>query len=448
MGYFPRDYGLLRIASTGVAADTGGKTDSIASKLRCFSKKAATAIMSLRTNFTLHCRWLNIFIVGLLVAVLPVVAGHVSSASAQDASAFTTKAPRAILVEAATGAVLFQSRADELAAPASMSKLMTLAVLFKAMKDGKISPSDEFVMSENAWRTGGAPSRTSAMFVPINTKARVDELIQGIAVQSGNDAAISVAEGIAGSEGAFAKLMTAEARRIGMPQSTFGNATGLPNAQQLMTARELAILARYLVIEYPDRYAVFGQREFLYRKHRFFNRNPLLSLDIGADGLKTGHTKEAGYGLVASAIREGKRLIVVVMGLENENQRRDEAARLLEWGFKSFNTVRVFDDGEVVGHARVWGGSTMYVPLAGKGDITLLLPKQPANQRLSAEIVYKAPLKPPVKKGDKVATLRITSTSSAQSEVPLYATEDVEKAGIAKQGIDTLVLMALRRLAL
>ena len=401
-----------------------------------------------RPNSMPRCHWLSVFVVYLFLAFLPVFAGSSSPAAAQDAQGFTTRAPRAILVDAATGAVLFQARADELAAPASMSKLMTLAVLFKAMKDGKINASDEFVMSENAWRTGGAPSRTSAMFVPINTKARVDELIQGIAVQSGNDAAISVAEGIAGSEAAFAKLMTAEARRIGMAQSTFGNATGLPNAQQLMTPRELAILARHLIIEYPDQYPVFGQKEFLYRKHKFFNRNPLLSLEIGADGLKTGHTKEAGFGLVASALQQGKRLIVVVMGLENENQRRDEAVKLLEWGFKSFNTVRVFDDGEVVGHARVWGGSSMYVPLAGKGEITLSLPKHPANQRLSAEIVYKAPLKPPVKKGDQVATLRITSTSSAQSEVPLYATEDIKKAGIVRQGLDSLVLMALRRLAL
>lgn len=401
-----------------------------------------------RPNSMTCCRWLSVFVVYLFVAFLPVLAAYNSPAAAQDTQGFTTKAPRAILVDAATGAVLFQARADELAAPASMSKLMTLAVLFKAMKDGKINASDEFVMSENAWRTGGAPSRTSAMFVPINTKARVDELIQGIAVQSGNDAAISVAEGIAGSEAAFAKLMTAEARRIGMAQSTFGNSTGLPNAQQLMTPRELAILARHLIVEYPDQYPVFGQKEFLYRKHKFFNRNPLLSLEIGADGLKTGHTKEAGFGLVASALQQGKRLIVVVMGLENENQRRDEAVKLLEWGFKSFSTVRVFDDGEVVGHARVWGGSSMYVPLAGKGEITLSLPKQPANQRLSAEIVYKAPLKPPVKKGDQVATLRITSTSSAQSEVPLYATEDIKKAGIVRQGLDSLVLMALRRLAL
>ncbi len=382
-----------------------------------------------------------------VAAVVVIAIAGCLPAVAQD-NTFTTKAPRAILLDAASGSVLFQQRADELAAPASMSKLMTLAVLFKAIKSGQIKTSDEFLMSENAWRKGGAPSKTAAMMVPVNTKARVDELIQGIAVQSGNDAAMSVAEGISGSEGAFAKVMTDEARRIGMAKSTFANATGLSDPNHLMTARELAILARHIITEYPDQYPVFGQKEYLYRTHKFFNRNPLLFLGIGVDGMKTGHTKEAGYGLVASAVQEGKRLIVVVMGLENENQRRDEAVKLLEWGYKSFSTVKLYNDGEVIGHARVWGGQRTYVPLASKGDITLSLPKYPANQRLSAEIVYKAPLKPPVKKGDSVAVLRISSTSSAQAEMPLYATEDVEKAGIIRQGLDSLVLMALRRLAL
>ncbi len=377
-----------------------------------------------------------------LACLLPI------AAMAQDPPAFATKAERAILMDAETGSVLFQYKADELAAPASMSKLMTLAVLFKAMKAGQIKPTDEFVMSVNAWRKGGAPSGTSAMMVPVNTKARVDELIQGIAVQSGNDAAMSIAEGISGSEANFAKAMTEEARRIGLTKSTFANASGLGDPNQLMTARDLAALARHIIIEYPDQYPVFAQKEFPYRNHKFYNRNPLLSLGIGADGLKTGHTKEAGFGMVGSAVQDGKRLIVVVMGVDNENHRRDEAAKLLEWGFKSFSPVKVFDDGEIVGHARVWGGQRMYVPLAGKGDITLSLPKAPANQRLSAEIVYKAPLKPPVKKGEQVALLRISSTSSAQAEIPLYATEDVEKGGIVRQGIDSLVLMALRRLAL
>ena len=351
-------------------------------------------------------------------------------------------------MDAGTGAILFQYKADDLAPPASMSKLMTLAVLFKAIKDGKIKTSDEFIMSVNAWRKGGAPSGTSAMMVPVNTKARVDELIQGIAVQSGNDACIAIAEGIGGSEAGFAKLMTEEARRIGLQKSTFANATGLYDAKHLMTARELALLARYLITEYPEQYAVFGQKEFLYRKHKFYNRNPLLFLGIGADGLKTGHIQEAGFGLVASAVQDGKRLIVVAAGLDTADHRKDEAVKLLDWGFKSFSQVKIFDDGEVVGQARVWGGQQMYVPLAGQGEITMSLPKYPANQRLSAEIVYKAPLKPPVKKGAQVAVLRVTSTSSAATEIPLYATQDVEAAGIVRKGLDSLVLMALRRLAL
>jgi len=384
----------------------------------------------------------------MLVAGILMLLGAHCALAAPEQQAFTTKAQRAILMVAATGAVLFAYKADELAPSASMSKLMTLAVLFRELKSGKVKGSDEFLMSVNAWRNGGAPSGTSAMMVPVNTKISVDELIKGIAIQSGNDACIAVAEALGGSEAGFAKMMTEEARRIGLPKSTFVNATGLQNENHLMTARELALLGRYIINEFPEYYAIFGQKEFQYRNHKFFNRNPLLFLSIGADGMKTGHTKEAGFGLVGSAVREGKRLIVVVAGLENADLRKSEAVKLLEWGFNSFSTVKVFDEGEVVGQARVWGGQRMYVPLAGKEDITITLPKYPASQRLSAEIVYKAPLKPPVKKGDQVATLKITSTSSAATEVPLFAQDDVERAGILRRGIDTLVLMALRRLAL
>jgi D-alanyl-D-alanine carboxypeptidase (penicillin-binding protein 5/6) len=362
-------------------------------------------------------------------------------------SAFTTKAPRAILMDAGSGATLFQQNADQLAPPASMSKLMTLAVLYRAIKSGRIKTTDEFTMSVNAWRHGGAPSGTSAMMVPVNTKATVNELIQGIAVQSGNDAAMCVAEGMAGSEAAFARMMNEEARRIGLTKSTFANATGLGDPNHMMTTRELAMLARYIISEYPEFYPVFAQKEFLYRKHRFINRNPLLFANVGADGLKTGHIAASGYGLVGSAVQDGKRLIVVVSGLEKADQRKDEAVKLLDWGFKSFGAVRVFDEGETIGTARVWGGKTWYVPLVAKGPVMITLPKYPANQRLSAEIVYKAPLKPPVKKGDQVATLKVSSSSSASTEVPLYAAEDVQKGGIVRQGLDSLVLMALRRLA-
>lgn len=381
-------------------------------------------------------------IAAMAAATLP---GYAVGADAQN---YVTKAQRAILMDAGDGSVLFQHKPDELAPPASMSKLMTLAVVFKGLKSGQIKTSDEFLMSVNAWRKGGAPSGTSAMMVPVNTKVTLDELIKGIAIQSGNDACIAVAEGMSGSEANFAKAMTEEARRIGLSKSTFVNSTGLHDENHLMTVRELALLARHIITEYPDYYQVFGQKEFQYKKHKFYNRNPLLFLGIGADGLKTGHTAEAGFGLVASAVQEGKRLIVVVAGHANAEERKTEAAKLIEWGFKSFSQVKIFDDGEIIGQARVWGGTRMYVPLSGKGEVKISLPKYPANQRLSAEIVYRAPLKPPVKKGDQVAVLKVTSTSSAATEVPLYATEDVEPAGVMRRGIDTLVLMALRRLAL
>lgn len=382
----------------------------------------------------------------IAISVLTAVGPEANPVLAAEA-AFTSKAPRAILIDAATGATLFQQHADEPAPPASMSKLMTLAVLFRAMKEGRIQKTDEFTMSVNAWRNGGAPSGTSAMMVPVNTKVTVDELIQGIVIQSGNDAAMCVAEGMAGSIPAFARMMNDEAKRIGLTKSTFTNASGLPDPQQLMSARDLAVLARYIIDEYPDYYPVFAQKEFLYRKHRFINRNPLLFQNIGADGLKTGHTAAAGFGLVGSAVQDGKRLIVVVSGLEKADQRKEEAVKLLNWGFNSFNTVRLYDANEVIGQARVWGGKVWYVPLAANADVTFTVPKFPANQKISAEIVYKAPLKPPVKKGDQVATLKLSSSTSASTELPLYATEDVQKGGIVREGLDSLVLMALRRLA-
>ncbi|HEX2843085.1 D-alanyl-D-alanine carboxypeptidase family protein [Hyphomicrobium sp.] len=382
-----------------------------------------------------------------LLGLLPLWIGAVH---AQQSGGFTTTAKNAILMDYDSGSIIYQKSADELVPPASMSKLMTLAVLFKALKDGKYKPEDEFQTSENAWRTGGAPSGTSAMFIPIHNKTPISELIQGIVVQSGNDACITVAEGMAGSVPEFAKLMEAEARRIGLPKSTFRNSTGLHDPEHLMTARELALLARYLIKSYPEQFKVFGQREFLYRKHKFYNRNPLLSAGIGVDGMKTGHTKEAGYGMVVTSLVDGRRLIGVVMGFENEKERQSETRRMLEWGAKSVSSAKLFDAGEAVGYARVWGGEDFYVPLTGDGDLEVILPKYPVNQKIRAEIVYQGPLKPPVKKGDQVAMFRVTSTAPgssepiAVSETPLYAETDVEEASFYWRGIDSLLHLALR----
>lgn len=380
-----------------------------------------------------------------LTLVLAAALAPLQSVLAQGgapAREFTTKARQAILMEYETGNVLFQVNADELRPPVSMSKLMTLAVVFKAIKAGKLKPDDEFVMSLNAWRRGGAPSRTTSMFVPLNTKARLSELIQGIVVQTANDAAIAVAEGIAGSEDAFTRIMMQEAAAIGLKRSVFRNATGLPHPEHVSTVRDLAILTRHIIKTYPEQLPVFSQREFNYRRHRFINANPLLS-DPNVDGMMPGGRAEIGFGLVVTAKQEGRRLIAVVHGLSSDSERRDEARKLLEYGSKSFSSFKLFDAGEVIGQARVWGGSALYVQLVGDGDVSIMLPTaRAAAQRLRAEITYASPLKPPIRKGDEVARLRVTSSSSAMSEVPLYAAEDVAAGSLARRGLDSLAHMA------
>ena len=376
------------------------------------------------------------------VAVLASGPWFDSAAASNSKGGFETEAEQAILIDAQSGATLFAHNADEARPPASMSKLMTLTMVFKALKKGTLKLTDEFVVSEDAWRRGGAPSRTSAMFVPVNTSATLEEMIRGLIVQSGNDAAIAIAEGMAGSEDAFARLMEAEAKRLGLANSTFGNASGLPHPRQRMSARDLAILARHIIYTYPDYYKYFAEREFQYRRFRFINRNRLLFMKLGVDGLKTGYTEAAGYGVTASAVRDGRRLIAVLTGLKTKEDRWEEAKRLINWGYDGFSAFKVFDQGEVVGQARVWGGSQFFVPLVGKGGVEVYLPRYPVNQRLKGEVIYDGPLKPPIKRGDQVAMLRVTSSTGAQSQVPLYAAEDVERAGLARRGLDSLIHMA------
>ncbi|MGE0765425.1 MAG: D-alanyl-D-alanine carboxypeptidase family protein [Hyphomicrobiaceae bacterium] len=354
----------------------------------------------------------------------------------------TTIAQQAVIMDAASGAILFQHNADELTAPDGLSKLMTLAVAFKAIKSGKIKLTDEIKMSVNAWRHGGAPSGWTAMFVPVNTSEPMETLLQGIVVQSGNDATMAVAEALAGSEAKFAERMTQEARRIGLDRSKFTNATGLPDETQQTTARELALLALHLMREYPEFYPRFAQKELNYRKFRFINDNPLLGT-LGVDGLKTGYVKKEGFGLIASGNKDGRRLILVMMGLPKKSDVRTEGHRLLEWGFASIAEYKLFDKDEVVAKARVWGGDRMWLPLVGDGPVTVVLPKYPPNPKLKAELVYKRPLKTPIRKGDKVATLRVTSPSQSVSEVPLYAAEDVQPGGIVRRGLDTIVDLTL-----
>jgi D-alanyl-D-alanine carboxypeptidase (penicillin-binding protein 5/6) len=380
-----------------------------------------------------------VFAFGQIAASLP------PAAAQQQGSEPVLKSPRAILMDADSGAVLFQRNADELTPPASMSKLMLLIMVFMALRSGELKLDAEFLMSLNAWRTGGAPSRTSSMFVPLGKTATVEELLKGIIVQSGNDAAISIAENMKGSEALFAEWMNEEARRLGLKKSVFKNASGLPHPEHLMTVREIAMLARHIIREYPEYYPMFAQREFQYRRHRFINLNPLLGVVPGVDGLKTGYVSDSGYGLVASAKLDNRRLIIAISGAETAAERKEDGKRLLEWGFKNFSEAKLFEAGETVGYARVWGGERMYMPLiGGNGGVSVVLPRIPANPKVTARIFYKGPLKPPLKKGQQVAMLRVTTATDATSEVPLYAAEDVGRAGLLWRGLDSLIYLATR----
>jgi len=320
----------------------------------------------------------------LIAAVVAIAVGwggvvYAANNSVQGAKkeegGFDGDAPTAILIEANSGSVLFEKNADELRAPSSMMKLMTAETVFHAIKQGEVKLTDEYRISENAWRKGGAPSGGSTMFAAIHSKISVDDLLHGAIIHSGNDACIALAEGIAGNERIFADMMTKRARELGLTQSTFANSNGLPDPGNKMTVRELAKLARYVVQTYPDLYKLFGEREFTWNKIRQQNRNPLLTSLEGADGLKTGFTKEGGYGMVGSAVQNGLRLIVVVNGLEDPDDRASEAKKMLEWGFRNFEARTLFAAQQLVGYAKVFGGESRSVKLASPEPIKVMVQK-------------------------------------------------------------------------
>src|ERR1700726_3501076 len=290
----------------------------------------------------------------------------------KDEGGFDGDAPTAILIEASSGSVLFEKNADELRAPPSMMKLMTAEVVFHAIQQGDVKLTDQYVVSENAWRKGGAPAGGSTMFAAIHSRIPVNDLLHGAIIQSGNDACMVLAEGIAGNEKAFAEMMTKRARELGLTQSTFANSNGLPDPGNKMTVRELANLARHIIQDYPEFYKLFGEKEFTWNKIRQQNRNPLLNSLEGADGLKTGYTKEGGYGMVGSAVQNGIRLIVVINGLDDPDDRAAEAKKMLEWGFRNFEARTLFAANQQVGYARVFGGESRSVKLAGREPIKVM----------------------------------------------------------------------------
>jgi D-alanyl-D-alanine carboxypeptidase (penicillin-binding protein 5/6) len=346
-----------------------------------------------------------------------------------------TIAPHAILIEADGGGVLFERDADELVYPASLAKLMTAEYVFNEIKQGRLKLTDEFTVSEYAWRHGGAPSRTSSMFAPIHSRVSVENLLQGVIVQSGNDACITLAEGLAGTEQAFAEKLTKRARELGLTKSVFTNSTGLPDPDQVVTMRELATLARHIIKTYPDLYKIYGEREFTWNKIRQSNRNPLLAMGIGADGLKTGYTKEAGYGLVGSAVQGGLRLIVAINGLKTAKDRAEEGRKLLEWGFHSFQSKALFADGQSIGEAKVFGGARGKVPLVADGPVRLMVPRN-SRDKITARITYTGPVPAPVTKGQPIGRLRVWRNDTLALEVPLHAGTDVEVGSMSQRAFD------------
>ena len=346
-------------------------------------------------------------------------------------------APHAILIDAENGGVLFERDPDKLIFPASLAKLMTAEYVFNELKSGRLNLTDEFPVSENAWRKGGAPSGGSTMFAALHSRINVDDLLHGVIIHSGNDACIVLAEGIAGSEAAFAAKMTQRARAIGLTKSTFANSNGLPNPGTQVTTRELGLLARHIIVTYPEYYQIYGQRDFLWNKIRQPNRNPLLAMDIGADGMKTGFTKEAGYGLVGSAVQNGIRLIVVVNGLNTAKERGEEAKKLLEWGFKSFERRIVFAEGQIIGSAKVFGGVDSSVPLLADREVRVMMPKS-GGDRLTARIVYNGPVPAPVEQGAQIATLKVWRNDNVILQMPLKAAEPVARGGLSKRAFDAV----------
>jgi D-alanyl-D-alanine carboxypeptidase (penicillin-binding protein 5/6) len=363
-------------------------------------------------------------------------------ASPAWAQLFETRAQQALLLDATTGTVLFSKDPDKPIPPASLAKLMTMEVVFNALKSGRLTMNDTFLVSENAWRTGGAVSGGSTMFAELNSSIRLEDLIKGVIVQSANDGCIIIAEGMAGSEENFARLMTDRARKIGLENSVFRNSTGLPDPEQKVTMRDLAKLARHIQTEYPEYYGYYAQREFTWNNILQRNRNPLLAMDIGADGLKTGYTEESGYAIVGSVRRDGRRLIVAMSGLPDQRSRAEEARKMLDWGIRAFETYKLFEKDEVIGNVRLYGGEQMTMPVAVKEDLDILLPITDRD-KMKARVVYIGPVMAPVDRGAQVATLKIWIGDDLSQETPLYAAQDIARGPIHRQAFDALTELLL-----
>ena len=359
---------------------------------------------------------------------LILLAGMVLCGAVQ-AGEYTTKAKYALLMDADTGHIMFDKKADEPMHPASMTKLMTAYMVDEAVRVGKYKMSDEFEVSENAWKKGGAATGGSTMFLNPHQKVRLDDLVKGIIIQSGNDACIVVAENMAGTEEAFAAKMTQKAKKLGMKNTNFKNATGLPDKEHLMSAKDLAILSKHIIDDFPEQYQIYSQKEFTYNGIHQNNRNPLLySLD-GADGLKTGHTSQSGYGLTASVkAKDGRRLIMVINGLKTEKERADEARKLMSWGLANFQNSDLLPTDKTLVEVDVWLGKTKKVHAVPAKN--LIQTHAIADDINAVSVVqYQQPVLAPVQKGQKLGKIITSLADKTTVETDLIAAEDVEKVG-------------------
>lgn len=374
----------------------------------------------------------------LIVSALLVFSGPTGPAEVlAQTAAFETKAKEIYLVEAATGTVLLAKNENETIQAASLAKLMTAEYVFNELKSGRLSPETEYKVSEYAWRTGGALSRTATMFAALNSNVRVMDLLQGVIVQSANDGCIILAEGLAGSEAEFAGKLTARARELGLEKSNFADSSGRPNPENRVTMRELVTLARHMQRQYPDYYRLYSQADFEWNKIRQRNKNPLLNLDIGVDGMATGYSEESGYGIVASVERGGTRLFLAMSGLKSDKERIEESRRVLEWGLANFSRHTVFKAGEVIAEAAVFGGSASHVPLLSAGSVDIFVANDNPD-RIRARITYRWPLKAPVTKDQQIGTLLIFVGDRQVLSVPVHAASDVGIGTLTSKAYDGL----------
>ena len=345
------------------------------------------------------------------------------SSYAQTVAPVETAAKQAFLIDAATGTILFAKDADTQMPTSSMSKMLTMYLVFEAIRDGKLHMNDTLPVSEHAWRQEG-----SRMFVTVGQKVRVEDLIRGVIVQSGNDAAVVFAEALGNSEDNFATMMNAKAHDLGMTNSHFMNATGMPDPQHYSTAHDLAILAQALIRDFPENYHYFSELEFTYNGIKQGNRNPLLYRNMDVDGLKTGHTDAGGYGLTASAVRDGRRLVLVLNGLKDMQARADESAHLLDWGYREFGLYPVVKTGDVLTEAQVWLGQSPSVQLLATRDVSVTLPRS-ARDGLKTSITFDQPVAAPITKGQELGKLTVTAPGVDAIDVPLIAATDVPQLG-------------------